>query len=63
MRKLQENPNGNMRSVQGMMSETNLIRYHVMLLAEEAGAIVRFGKHGIRIDAELFYTYLRKDVG
>ena len=44
------------------MAETNLNRYMVMRLAEEAGAVVRFSKRGIRIDAEQFYTYLRKGV-
>ena len=62
MRKLQENPNAKLRSVQGLMAETNLSRYHIMQIAGEAGAVVRFGKHGVRIDAELFYAYLRKDV-
>ena len=33
-----------------------------MQIAEDAGAVVRFGKHGVRIDEELFYAYLRKDV-
>ena len=62
MRKLQENPNAKLRSVQGLMAETNLSRYHIMQIAEEAGAIVRFGKHGVRIDAEMFYAHLRKGV-
>lgn len=62
MRKLQENPNAKLRSVQGIMAETNLSRYQVMQIAEDAGAVVRFGSRGIRIEAERFYTYLRKDV-
>ena len=63
MRKLQENPNAKLRSVQGMMAETNLSRYMVMQVAEEAGAVIRFSKHGVRIDAERFYERLRKGVG
>ena len=62
MRKLKENPKAKLRSVQGMMSETNMSRYVIMKIAEEAGAVVRFSKHGIRIDAERFYEYLRKEV-
>lgn len=62
MRKLQENPNAKLRSVQGLMAETNLSRYHIMQIAEEASAVVRFGKHGVRIDAERFYEHLRKGV-
>lgn len=62
MRKLQENPDAKLRSVQGIMAETNLSRYHVMQIAEEAGAVIRFGKHGVRIDAEAFYGHLRKEV-
>ena len=62
MRKLQENPNAKLRSVQGIMAETNLSRYQVMQIAEEAGAVVRFGSRGIRIDSERFYAHLRKGV-
>lgn len=60
MRKLQENPNARLRSVQGMMAETNLSRYHVMKIAENAGAVVRFGKQGVRIEKETFFSYLKK---
>lgn len=60
MRKLLENPDAKLRSVQGIMAETNLSRYHVMQIAEAAGAVIRFGKHGVRIDAEIFYAHLRK---
>lgn len=35
----------------------------VMQIAEAAGAVVRFSKHGVRIDAERFYEHLRKGVG
>lgn len=62
MNKLQENKNAKLRSVQGIMEETNMRRGTVMQIAEEAGAVIRFGVRGIRIDAELFYAYLRKDV-
>ena len=62
MRKLKENPCAKLRSVQGMMSETNLSRYMVMQIAEEAIAVVRFSKHGVRIDAERFYDHLRKGI-
>lgn len=61
MRKLQENPNAKLRSVQGLMAETNLSRYHIMQIAEEAAAVVRFEKHGVRIDAERFWKYLRNN--
>lgn len=63
MNKLQENKNAKLRSVQGIMEETNMRRSTVMQIATEAGAIIRFGSRGIRIDAELFFSYLRKDVG
>lgn len=63
MNKLQENKNAKLRSVQGIMEETNMRRATVMHIAKEAGAVARFGARGIRIDAELFYAYLRKDVG
>lgn len=62
MNKLQENKNAKLRSVQGIMEETNMRRTTVMQIAEEAGAVVRFGARGIRIDVERFYAYLRKDV-
>lgn len=62
MNKLQENKNAKLRSVKGIMEETNMRRTTVMQIAEEAGAVVRFGSRGIRIDAELFYAYLRKAV-
>lgn len=61
VRKLNENPNAKLRSVQGMMAETNLSRYMVMLIAKEANAVVRFSKHGVRIDAERFYEHLHKE--
>ena len=60
MRKLNENKYGKLRSVQGIMSETNLSRYHVMQIAEKARAIVRFGKNGVRIFADRFYDYLQE---
>lgn len=63
MNKLQENKNAKLRSVKGIMEETNMRRATVMHIAKEAGAVVRFGARGIRINAELFYAYLRKDVG
>lgn len=61
MRKLKENPDAKLRSVQGMMADTNLSRVFVMKIAEEAGAVVRYSKHGVRIDAERFYEYLHKE--
>lgn len=60
MNRLQENPNALLRTVSGIMEETNLCRNSVMQIAEEAKAVVRFGKRGIRIDAERFYEHLRK---
>ena len=63
MRKLQENPNAKLRSVQGVMADANLSRYHVMKIAEAAAAVVRFGKRGVRIDVDRFYEFLRKEVG
>ena len=62
MNKLQENKNARLRSVQGIMEETNMRRSTVMQIATEAGAVVRFGTRGIRIDADLFYQHLRKKV-
>lgn len=62
MNKLQENKNAKLRSVKGIMEETNMRRATVMQIAEEAGAVVRFGSRGIRIDTELFYAHLRKAV-
>ena len=62
MNRLQENPNALLRTVSGIMEETNLCRNSVMQIAEEAKAVVRFGKRGIRIDAERFYEHLRKGV-
>ena len=62
MRKLKENPNAKLRSVQGMMAETNMNRNAVMKIAEAAGAIVRYGNRGIRIIAERFYAYLEQEV-
>ena len=63
MRKLNENPNAKLRSVQGMMAETNMSRVIVMKIAEEADAVVRFSKHGVRIDVERFYAHLYKGEG
>lgn len=62
MNKLQENPKALLRTVSGIMEETNLCRNSVMQIAEEAKAIVRFGKRGIRIDAGRFYEHLRRGV-
>ena len=62
MNRVQENPNALLRTVSGIMEETNLCRNSVMQIAEEAKAVVRFGKRGIRIDAERFYAHLRKGV-
>lgn len=61
MRALKENPNAKLRSVQGIMAETNMSRITVMKIAEEAHAVIRFCKHGVRIDAERFYKYLYKE--
>lgn len=61
MRKLQENKDAKFRSVQGVMADTNLSRYHVMQAAEEAKAVIRFGKRGIRVDTDLFFAHLRKE--
>lgn len=55
MNRLQENKNAKLRSVQGIMEETNMRRSTVMQIATEAGAIIRFGSRGIRIDAENTY--------
>lgn len=60
MRKLQENPNAKLRSVQGMMAETNLSRFHLMQIAEAAGAVVRYGTKGIRINQQVFFSYLER---
>lgn len=62
MHKLQENQSAKLRSVKGIMEETNMRRATVMQIAEKAGAVVRFGTRGICIDAETFYAHLRKDV-
>ncbi len=60
MRMLQENPNATLRSVKGMMAETNLSRFHLMQIAESAGAVVRYGTKGIRINQEVFFSYLER---
>ena len=62
MNKLKENQNAKLRSVQGIMAETNLGRDIVMQIASEARAIVRYGKRGIRIEAERFYAHLYKEM-
>ena len=62
MNKQQENKKALLRTVPGIMEETNLCRNSVMQVAEDAKAIVRFGKRGVRIDAERFYAHLRKGV-
>ena len=61
MRKLKENPTAKQRSVQGMMAETNMNRNAIMKIAESAGAIIRYGNRGIRINAERFYAYLEQE--
>lgn len=63
MKKLQENPDARFRSVKGMMSEMNMNRNSVMQIATEAEAVVRYGKRGIRIDAERVYAHLQKGMG
>lgn len=61
MRKIVENPSGKLRTVQGVMAETNLSRSTVMQIAEAAGAVVRFGSRVVRIDIECFYAHLRRE--
>lgn len=61
MRKLNENPSAKFRSVQGMMAETNMNRNAIMKIAEAAGAVVRYGKRGVRIITERFYAYLEQE--
>lgn len=58
MRKLKENPDAKLRTVQGMMAETNLSRYLLMRIADEAEAVIRISQRGIRIDVDRFYAYL-----
>ena len=60
MRKLKENPDAKLRTVQGMMAETNLSRYLLMRTAEEAGAVIRISQRGIRIDSDRFYAWLQE---
>ena len=62
MNKLQEKTDAKLRSVQGIMAETNMCRNTVMQIAMDADAVIRFGARGIRIDAERFYEHLRKGV-
>lgn len=62
MNKKKENKKALLRTVSGMMEETNLCRNSLMQVAENAEAIVRFGKRGIRIDSDRFYDFLRKGV-
>ena len=62
MNKKKENKNATLRTVHGIMEETNMCRNSVMRTAEEAGAVVRFGKRGVRIDSERFFEYLYKAV-
>lgn len=61
MRKIVENPNGKLRTVQGVMAETNLSRSTVMQIAEASGAVMRFGSRVVRIDIERFYAHLRRE--
>lgn len=61
MRKIVENPDAKLRTVQGVMAETNLSRNTVMQIAEAAAAVVRFGSRVVRIDIERFYSHLRKE--
>lgn len=56
MRKLNERRSAKYRTVTGIMEETNLSRSSVMAIAQEAEAIIRFGKRGVRIDAEAFFS-------
>lgn len=60
MNKLQENTNAPLRTVQGIKDETNLSRNLIMQIAEEANALIKYGRV-VRIDAERFYKYLRKE--
>lgn len=60
MNKLNERRNAKYRSVTGIMEEVNLSRSSVMAIAKEAGAIIRFGKRGVRIDAEAFFSWLAR---
>ena len=60
MNKLNERRDAKYRSVTGIMEEVNLSRSSVMAIAQEAGAIIRFGKRGVRIDAEAFFSWLTK---
>lgn len=62
MNKLQEKTDAKLRSVQGIMAETNMCRNTVMQIATDADAVIRFGFRGVRIDAERFYEHLRKGV-
>lgn len=59
----QENPHARLRTVRGIAGETNLNRYTIMRIAEEAGAIVRIGTRNVRIDAERFFDYLMPEGG
>lgn len=61
MKRLQENPNGKLRTVGSMAEETNMNRKTVMEIAEAASAICRYGTRLVRIDAERFYAYLKKE--
>ena len=54
MNKLQENANATLRTVQGIRAETNLSRKLILQIAQEADALVRYGRV-IRIDAARFY--------
>lgn len=60
LNKLNERRNAKYRPVTGIMQETNLSRSSVMAIAQEAGAIIRFGKRGVRIDAEAFFSWLTR---
>lgn len=57
MKKLIENPKAKFRSVQGVMAETNLSRASLMQAAKEAGAVIRYGTRGLRINVEKLYAY------
>lgn len=60
LNKLNERKDAKYRTVTGIMSETNLSRSSVIAIAQEAGAIIRFGKRGVRINAEAFFSWLTK---
>ena len=60
MNKPNRNKDAKYRTVNQMMSDTNLCRGTVVKLATEAGAYIHIGR-AVRIDAAKFFDYVEKE--